>query len=205
MREVGLLCVPQVVHERTGGTDGDVVRGQAEALESPGAQLIDQRPPRGVELEVPRLDPRDRHRRAGDGGEVLGQRRIRRGDDLPRPQHRKLVVQGLPPICTHVLRRRELPRRQVEQRHADAFAAGRDRQQERRLAGVEIPRIEQRAGREYTHHLALHDALRLARVFHLLADRDAIALAHEAGQIRLERVIGDAAHRDGAAGRVLGA
>ena len=128
---------------------------------------------------------RDRQPRARDGGEVLGQRRIRRARRSPAaaaPRARRSA-----PATDPRPRTRAAVNSPVDRSSSATpmrSRAGRDRQQERRLARVEIARIEQRAGREHAHDLALDDALRLARVLHLLADRDAVALAHEAGQVR---------------------
>jgi hypothetical protein len=152
---------------------------------------------------VPRLHARYRQGDLGDGGEVLAERRVGGRDDLARPQHRQFIVQRLPSIRADVLRRGELAGGQIEQRHARAVGAGCDRQQEGWLACVEVAGVEQRAGREHPHDLALDDALGPARVLHLLADGDAIAFADQPREVCVERVIGEAAHRDGAARRIL--
>ena len=78
-----------------------------------------------------------------------------------------------------------------------------ERHQERRLARVEVVRVEQRARRDHAHDLAPDDALGLPGILDLLADRDAVALAHEPGEVAVDGVKRHAAHRNRPAGRVL--
>ena len=81
----------------------------------------------------------------------------------------------------------------------------RDRRQKRRLAGVEVAGVGERARRHDARHFATDEALGLLRILDLLADRDAKALAHQPREIAVGGVVGQAAHRDGAAAGVLGA
>ena len=60
MREVGFLCVAQVVQEGAGGRGGGWVCIQAESFEAVGPELIEQRAPSCLVFECPRLDARDR-------------------------------------------------------------------------------------------------------------------------------------------------
>jgi hypothetical protein len=80
-----------------------------------------------------------------------------------------------------------------------------DRQQERRLTGVEIAGIGQRPGRDDPHYLAFHDPLGLARVLDLLADGHPVTLLDQAGDIAVGGVVGHPTHRDRRARGVLGA
>ncbi len=82
---------------------------------------------------------------------------------------------------------------------------GRERHQERRLAGVEIRGVGEGARRHHPHDLSAHQPLCLPRVLDLLADRHPEALLHEAREIPIHGVIGHAAHRDCTARRVLAA
>ena len=56
--------------------------------------------------------------------------------------------------------------------------------------------IERRAGGDNLNNLALHNALGKARVLHLLANSNAIALLHKLSDIPIHAVIGHAAHGD---------
>ena len=79
-------------------------------------------------------------------------------------------------------RGRELAGRDVEERQAPGRgrdAGGRDRGEKRGLARLEVRRVGERAGRDDARDLAPDDALGLARILDLIADRDAIALADE--------------------------
>src|ERR1044071_3701035 len=60
-------------------------------------------------------------------------------------------------------------------------------------------RVDGRAGRDDAHDLAADELLRLRRVFGLLADGDAVALANEARDVARDGVVRDAAHGDGLA------
>ena len=51
------------------------------------------------------------------------------------------------------------------------------------------------AGRHRLHHLAADDAFRLARIFHLFADRDPVSLLDEPPEIFGERLHGHAGQR----------
>ena len=203
MRQVGLLTVAQVGDQRAGCGDGCVMAIEAEAFQPSSLELLDQRTPRAVAVELPRLDARQ-----GEAGAAGFRQRAQVGalghDELTRAQHAQLVFERLPPAGTGVLGRAELARGEVDQCHANLIAAvGGDAHQERRLAGLEVVGVHQGAGRHHTDDLALDDALGLFRIFHLLADGDAVALAYQTGQIAVESVIGNPAHRDRAARAVF--
>ena len=91
--------------------------------------------------------------------------------------------------------------------HRHAFAGGNvgvgkpglravdnDGQQEVVLFFIEHRLIDDRAGRDHADHAAFHQRARLLRVGQLLADGDLIALIDQPADIRLRRVIRDAAH-----------
>ena len=131
------------------------------------------------------------------------------GEDLARLDHRELVGQRLQSVGAVILGGGELASRDVEQRDAHAALAVaaarvRDRHQKRRLARVEVARVGQRARRDDADDFALDDALGLARILDLIADRDAKSLSDEAGDVAVDRVERHAAHRNAAAVGVLG-
>ena len=61
VREVGLLRVAQVAHQRAAGAHRGLPPLEAKALEPADAQLVEQGLARGFELEVPAVDLGDRH------------------------------------------------------------------------------------------------------------------------------------------------
>ena len=133
-----------------------------------------------------------------------GRRQHRAGgrDDLARLEHGELVGQRLRPVGAVVFRRREFAGGEVEQRDADraALAVGRrDGHEKRGLARVEKVGVGQRAGRHDAHDFALDEPLGLLRIFDLIADRDAEAFLDEPRDVRVDGVMGHAAHRDAAA------
>ena len=73
------------------------------------------------------------------------------------------------------------------------------------LLALEKLVFKQRARRDDARDLAFDDALGLARVLDLLADRRAVALLHELPQVPIEGVMRNAAHRDALVAGVLAA
>ena len=65
------------------------------------------------------------------------------------------------------------------------------------LARLEHLRVDSGAGRDHARHIPLHEVLRPSRVFHLVADGHAEALADQLGDISFRRMKRHAAHRDG--------
>ena len=212
--EVRLLRDLQMVEQAAGGASGGLVTAQAEAVEAVDAELLVQAALRGAHVE----------RRGLGGGHREAERRNlrqirrdrgRRGDEhLARTQHAQLVGQRLQARTALVLRGPELARGQVDERHAER-AGGVRRRRERRITGlhrgarrrddgheerrharVEIVAVDERAGGDDAHHLALDQPLRLLRVFDLLADRDPEPLVHELRDVAVGRVERHAAHRD---------
>ena len=147
----------------------------------------------------PRLDARRRQQR----GRLLepGRRQDSRAAAGPRARRTSAVR----PSAPSVFRGRELAGRQIEQRDAEPGARmhRREREQEGRLARLEIPGVGQRAGRHHADDFAPDQALRLLRILDLLDDGDAEALAHQPRDVAVGGVKRHAAHRNRAAGRVL--
>ena len=103
VREIGLLRVAQVLHERAGGGHGGRTIVEAEPLQRLRLELAEQRAPRRLVLERPRLGRGqarlDARRRQQRGRRVEPGRR----QDLARPEHGELVAE----------RRRGRPRRRT--------------------------------------------------------------------------------------------
>ena len=56
--EIDLLRAAEVLDQRPGGGDGDRMAVETETFESPGPQLIEQRPAGRLDVERPRIDRR---------------------------------------------------------------------------------------------------------------------------------------------------
>ena len=214
VRQVHLLGVPQVLDQRAGRGGGRRVAGELGTIERGGAKLVAQRLARMLHAEHPGVERRDRQVERRKLREYVEQRQITGDDHLARPQHRHFVHDGLPSAAAGVLRRAELAGRQVDQRRAPygvfgllpPAAAGRERQQERGLPGVEVAGVGKRTGRDHAHDLAPQRRLRLARgggILDLLADGHAEAALDQPRHVGVGGVVGYAAHRDGAAAGVL--
>ena len=108
-------------------------------------------------------------------------------------------------VLTLIFGRRELARGDVHERDAKEPVAPRgNRHQERRFTCIEIPWLGQRSRRHDAHDLAPHQALGLPRILDLFADRNAKTLFHEASDVGVGSMKGDAAHRDALTARILG-
>ena len=83
---------------------------------------------------------------------------------------------------------------------ADVACARMHGEQQRFGLVVQQLRIGQRAGRDHAHHLALDRPLAQPDFADLLADRDGFAELDEAGEVGVDRVERDAAHRNGLPG-----
>ena len=213
VREVDFLRHSEVVDQRAGGGDGGRVAVEAEPFETSGAELIEERLPRGLQLERRAVDRRRLQTRSRDRRN-RGDRRaaIESGDDnLAGFEDGELVGERLHAVDARVLGGAEFSCGQIEERDADRVArlnpscdaCRRDRHQKCRLARVEIAGIGQRAGRDDADDFASDEALRLARVLDLIADRDAEPLFHQPSDVAIDGVKRDAAHRDPAAIRIL--
>ena len=95
--------------------------------------------------------------------------------------------------------RAEVPGREVEEGRAVGVARAAERGEVDGLLRLDEVRVDGRAGRDDAHDLAADELLRLGRVFGLLADGDAVALAYESRDVVGDGVVRDAAHGDGLA------
>ena len=205
VREVGLLGIAEVLHERAGRRHGGGAALETEALQRLRLQLREQRPARRLVFEGPRLRFGDAGVDAGAGEQRRGGGKASRREHFARPQHRELIGKRRTSVLARVLGRRELSGRQIEQRDAEPRRRlhRRERQQKRGLARLEIAGVGQRARRHDADDFAPHEALGLLRILHLFDDRDTKSLAHQPRDVAVGRVKRHAAHRDRAAGRIL--
>jgi hypothetical protein len=152
MYQLGLLRVPQIAHQGASRRYRRLPSLEAKAIEARHPQLIDERLPRTLDIEVPAVD-------FGDGqleARHFGNRRphvVTAGHhDLPRSQHDDFVPQRLQPFGTGVLRDDELAGRHVHQRHSVSGGvrlrsrSRRDGQQEGGFARVQVGCVGQRPG-----------------------------------------------------------
>ena len=107
VREVDLLCRPQMMDEGAGSGDSRLVAVQAESLESTCLELRQQRPARRFRLEHPLVDARERDAVCDDG---VRQGRAGGNDQLPGLEHGDFVGERLQAVGAVVFRRRELAR-----------------------------------------------------------------------------------------------
>ena len=118
VRELRLLRIAQVAHERAAGADRGLAPLEPKAFEALHAQLIEQRLTRRLELEVPAVD-------LGDGRANLRDLRDRRRDvvprgdyDLSRPEHGDLGSQRRESLGPRIFSDVEFAGREIHQRDA---------------------------------------------------------------------------------------
>ena len=209
MTQIGLLRVPQMLHESARGLDrrGMLDRAQAEAVQRRRAELIEQGRQGPIEIEERRLGVGNRHRgvlETGEGSpvEIPGQ------EHLPGAQGGKLVRRRAGRRGAAVLGDLQLSGGQVDGRETEdglrSLAARCDRRQQCRFTCLERAGVGERAGRDHPHDFAPDDSTCLARVLHLLAYRNAKPLSDQAGKVGVGRMPRNPAHRDLAAAGVLG-
>ena len=213
VREIDLLAVAQIGDQPAGGGGRRRPASETEPFEACGAKLIEQRAPGRFQLERPWLDGRDRERADGRRRQEWMIRRsvvVFRDDDFARAQQGELVGKGLNAVVARVFGGAELTGREVEQGDADGRlqltgpvarmrVPRHQRHQKRRLARIEIVAVGERPGRHDANDLPFDDTLRLARVFDLLANRDAEPFFHQARDVGIDGVERHAAHRNAAA------
>ena len=218
MREVGLLRAAQVVDERAGRADRRRVPIEAEPFEAAGVQLFEQRPARRLAIERPGVDAGDRQagrrdRRPASGHLASGSGCV---DDRESPgtmisrgrstaSSSASVCRPPAPAYSAAVNSPVDTSSSATPMPASARSPRRDRHQERRLPRIEIAGVGERAGRDDAHDFALDEAFGLARILDLIADGDAEALLHQAGDVGVDGVKRHAAHRNAAAVGVLGA
>ena len=92
----------------------------------------------------------------------------------------------------------------VQERKAEGvFPVGGDRHQVPRPGRAEHRRVDQGSRGDHPRHLPLHDALCGLWVLHLIADHHLVAPAHQAGDVAVGGVVGDACKRHPVAFPVL--
>ena len=112
------------------------------------------------------------------------------------PQLFKFFLNAASGRFARELRRAKLAGRKIERRKTHAIPDRRHRRQKVVLLRVQR-RIRCRARRDHARHLAPHQLLRQARVFHLFADRDLEPAPDQFCDVALGGVVGHATHGDG--------
>ena len=192
VRQRRLLRRARVVQQRAGRADGERNVVGAEPREVQRAELAGHRLLRGLAVELPRGQRPARRRASAQrrGIGVVRHQELRGNDAL---EHARRVRQ-------RDLGQRERARREVEPRDARALA-GRDVGGEQAVAlGLQQVRVGERARRHDARDLALDRTLARRRVAELFDDHDGLALLHEPRQVRFERVVRHARHRNRRAG-----
>ena len=118
VRQLRLLRVAQVAHQRAGRGDRRLAALEPEAVETAHAQLVEQRLPRALQVEVPAVHLGDRQLQARDLGNGGSHVVPARHHDLARTEHRNLVAERLQAFGATVLGDVEFAGREIEQRDA---------------------------------------------------------------------------------------
>ena len=201
----------RVVEHGARGNRGGCVPGEAETIERAGTELAFEQRQCVIRCEHPVFESSFRAN-AFEGGKCCffaAQACIEQGigggqEDLARVQSRELVYSQSQCVGAGPLRGAKLSGREIEK------CQGRDRNRAFRcgvpsevqggeevvFAGVERA-VRDGARAEDTRDLAAHDLPGLLRIFHLLADGDAVAGAQQARDVCFGGVVRDAAHRHG--------
>jgi len=186
VRERRLLRRRGVTDERPRRADREWHVPGAERVEVASPELLRQRALCRAAIEVPRREsPRRRARQRLDGRIVVGDEQLR---GLEALEQRPGFGQG-------GLGEAELARREVERRDTRALARGGERREQRVAAGVEQAGVGQRPRRHDPGDAPLDGTLARRRVPDLLDDHRRLAQPDQAGEVRLDRVVGNARHR----------
>ncbi len=180
-RASSAACRADTLTMRAGRGDGGRRVLEAVTGERGGLKLLAERVARARVLERPRIDARDAARRerrssspstsaSSAASSSLG---LRTASSAAGP--RSFVGNSAAAKAPVETSRKASP-------HERFGVTGRHGRKKRRLARVEIRRVGERARRDDARDFALDEALRVTRVFDLIADRDAIARAARGGR-----------------------
>ena len=186
-----------VVEERAGGRDGQELAVQAESRQGLDPEVFLEEPGGLGRVEGPGFDRAQRDRRGFPGREdagedIFGALRI---EDLPGRRLEQLVG-GRSGVVGPSLERPDLAGDEVEPGQPPPFPGQEDGRDIGVLPGLAVLHLDRGSGGQDLDDLALDHALRRPRVLHLLADGDLESAAQELRQVRVDGVVGDAAHRD---------
>ena len=191
MLERGALGVAQIVQDGAGGAHGGVAIRQAAAIQREKLEVVAQRAVGVVEAEDPVFEFRAQEAR---GRTFAGQQRqIGRKQDFARAQ----VFERAGNFAGFQFGDAELAGGDIHVGHAGALPGSRYGRQVVILVRAQQVRVGGGAGRDDAGDLALHQLLRHRRIFHLVADGDAVALLNQPRDIAFGRMVGHAAHGDG--------
>ena len=122
----------------------------------------------------------------------VGARRVGQHDLGRTPQERRRQDLGsLPGVLTGP----ELTGRDIDERHARRVAASGHRQEKVVRGAFEVDRVRERARGDDPDDVASQELLLPARRLELLTHGDLLARVHEAGDVAIGGVVGDARHR----------
>ena len=187
------LRLERVAEDRAGRADRGFVAREAEALERLDRELRGERVERVLRAEVPARARGQREAARREAGElgVDAPVALLGVHDLARRDARDLVGEEPDGAGQHAERAgRDLDGRDMRLGAVDGH--GRDAV---RGAGVEQRVVDERARRQDAGDGALDHALRVLRILHLLADRDAVTHRDQLADVALGRVERDTRHR----------
>ncbi len=189
-----LLRGARVRKQSARGADGERHVVGAEAREIHRAHLLGKRALRALAIEMPCGQVAHRGRADAQRGEhgVLGHEHFRGRHAL---EHAGRLGQ-------RHLGERESARCEIEPRNAGALALRHEGREQAVALGVEQVRVGERARRDDARHLALDRSLARRGIAELLDDHHRFALPHQLREVRLERVVGHAGHRNRRARRL---
>jgi hypothetical protein len=111
-----------------------------------------------------------------------------------RPHPLQFLLEARGATVAGKFRRAEVPGGKIRKRHADDATPFEGGGQVVVLARLQNLRVDGRARRHHAGHFTLHQLLGQARIFHLIADRDAVAAPDELGNVTFGGVVGHPAH-----------
>ncbi len=183
------LRVAYVLQQRAGGADAERQLVGAKAPEVESAELVGQQPRGARELEMP-----GRTRAHGSAGA----HKLPAGGAFREQQLRGFEALELcfeRPVAFG-LQYAETPRREIEPGEAEARALAHHRGDQGIGARIQKRSVGHGAGRDDAHHLPLERPFGGCRIAELLADRHALALAHQPREVTVDGVIRHAGHRN---------
>src|SRR5205823_4936155 len=195
VRQRRFLRVAHVLQQRSGSCDRERQLVGTEALQVERAELVGEEARGARELEVPGRSRAQRSPGAREGliAGAFGEQQLRGLQPL------ELRGERLSPLA---LEHREAAGGEIEPGEPEAPSIARRRGNEGVPALLEQRGFGHGSRRDDTHHRPLDRTPGSGRVGQLLADRDALALAHQPPEIGVHGVIRHARHRDRLAGRL---
>ena len=184
---------PRIIEDGAGGADGGGKPPTAEAVQAGHLEMSTETIGRhlGVEQPVLQRRPNQIRRHIGEATFLPCLVLLFADQAFGRLQSIQLGFQfGLPPYFGDA----EVSRAEIQQGQAENLFHRGDGNEEIAAGCLENPVVQDRAWRDDLGDLAPHESLGELGVFHLLGDGDLDALLEHAGHVRLQRMMGNAAH-----------